>query len=140
MKTEDIQNELSNKGLRATLHNVAILEVIRKLENHPTAGNIIDLVKEEHPTISSKTVYDVLNVFIDKGLIRKVKTDNNIIRYDPITEQHHHLYSIKSDRIEDLFDEELNTFLSHYFKKKKIPEFEIKDIKLQIIGKFKNSK
>ena len=88
MKTEDIQNELSNKGLRATLHNVAILEVIRKLENHPTAGNIIDLVKEEHPTISSKTVYDVLNVFIDKGLIRKVKTDNNIIRYDQIGRAH----------------------------------------------------
>ena len=40
-------------------------------------------------------------------------------------------------RIEDYFDERLNTLLSDYFKRNKIPEFEIKDINLQIIGNFK---
>ncbi len=60
------------------------------------------------------------------------------MRYDAITEKHHHLYSAESDRIEDYFDPELNEIIDNYFKKKGIPDFEIEDIKLQVIGKFKD--
>ena len=137
MKTGDIRNVLTSKGLRVTPQRVAILEAIIKLKNHPTADNIIDFIKENHPNIATGTVYKVLDALVENGLINKVKTDRDIMRYDAIVEPHHHLYSAKSDRIEDYFDEELNTLLSDYFKKKKIPDFKIKDIKLQIIGNFK---
>lgn len=137
MKTRDIRNDLTSKGLRVTPQRVAILEAIIKLKNHPTADNIIDFIKENHPNIATGTVYKVLDALAEKGLINKVKTDRDIMRYDAIVEPHHHLYSAESDRIEDYFDEVLNTLLSDYFKKKKIPDFKIKDIKLQIIGNFK---
>jgi Fur family peroxide stress response transcriptional regulator len=140
MKTEDIRSELSSKGLRVTPQRVAILEAIIELKNHPTADNIIDFIKEHHPNIATGTVYKILEALVENGLIKKVKTDRDIMRYDAILEPHHHLYSTESDRIEDYFDEELNTLISDYFKKKKIPEFEIKDIKLQIIGNFKKTK
>jgi Fur family peroxide stress response transcriptional regulator len=58
------------------------------------------------------------------------------MRYDPVLDAHHHLYSIDSDRIEDYFDPELNLLLENYFSGKSIPGFQIEDIKLQIIGKF----
>ncbi len=138
MKTGDIRNELTSKGLRVTPQRVAIMETIIELKNHPTADNIIDFIKKHHPNIAIGTVYKVLDALVENGLINKVKTDRDIMRYDAIVEPHHHLYSAESGRIEDYFNEELNTLLSDYFKKKKIPEFEIKDIKLQIIGNFKN--
>jgi len=134
---KNIRSELRSKGLRVTPQRVAILEAIIKLKNHPTAENIIDFIKGHYPNIATGTVYKVLDALVETGLINKVKTDRDIMRYDAIVEHHHHLYSAESDRIEDYFDEELNTLLSDYFKKKKIPEFEIKDIKLQIIGNFK---
>lgn len=137
MNSGDIRNELTNKGLRVTPQRVAILEAIIELKNHPTADNIIYFIKEHHPNIATGTVYKILEALVENGLIKKVKTDRDVMRYDAILENHHHLYSAESDRIEDYFDDGLNALLSDYFKTHKIPEFEIKDIKLQIIGKFK---
>jgi len=59
-----------------------------------------------------------------------------LLRYDAVREQHHHLYCTHCDRIEDYYDSELTGIISHYFEKKQIPDFQIKDIKLQIVGKF----
>jgi Fur family peroxide stress response transcriptional regulator len=138
MKTTNVRTELMSKGLRVTPQRVAILEAVIKLGNHPTADNIIEFIKKHHPNIASGTVYKVLETLVDNRLINKVKTDRDIMRYDAILARHHHLYSAESDRIEDYFNDELITLLSDYFKTHKIPEFEIKDIKLQIIGNFKN--
>jgi len=140
MKVEEIRTELTSKGLRVTPQRVAILEAVIRMNNHPTVEKIIDFIKEHHPNIATGTVYKILEVFVDKGLLNKVKTDRDIMRYDAILENHHHLYSAKSDRIEDYFDEGLNNLLADYFKTHKIPEFEIHDVKLQIIGKFRKTK
>jgi Fur family peroxide stress response transcriptional regulator len=86
------------------------------------------------------TVYNVLDVLVVNGILDRVKTDNDVMRYDAILEQHHHLYCAESDKIKNYFNDDLNKLLSDYFKKHKIPDFEINDIKLQIIGKFKNLK
>jgi Fur family peroxide stress response transcriptional regulator len=60
------------------------------------------------------------------------------MRYDAIVENHHHLYDSESDRITDYYNDEINELLTDYFRKNEIPDFEIADIKLQIIGKFLN--
>lgn len=138
MKVSEIRNKLQEKRLKVTPQRIAILEAIFKLNNHPTAENIIDYIRKNHPNIATATVYKVLEVLTENELISKVKTDKDIMRYDAITEKHHHLYSVESDRIEDYFDTELNELIGNYFQKKGIPDFEIEDIKLQVIGKFKD--
>ena len=129
---------LSEKNLKVTPQRLAVLEAIRKLKNHPTAENVIDFIRKNHPNIALGTVYKVLDTFVEKHIIKKVKTDKGIMRYDGVMENHHHLYCEESDRIEDFFDEKLNNIIDDYFKNKKIPNFKIKDVKLQIIGKFIN--
>jgi len=136
MPAKEIRNKLSTKGLKITPQRIAILEAIEKLNNHPTAENIIEYIRRNHPNIATATVYKVLDALASNNLIKKVKTDRDIMRYDAITENHHHLYCAESDRIEDYFDTELNEMIGDYFAKKGIPDFEIDDIKLQIIGKF----
>jgi len=138
MKVSETRNKLMEKGLKVTPQRIAILEAILKLNNHPTAENIIDYIRKNHPNIATATVYKVLDALVDNELIIKVKTDRDFMRYDAIIEKHHHLYSAESDRIEDYFDSELNELIDDYFEKKGIPNFEIKDIKLQVIGKFKD--
>ena len=115
---------------------MAILQAIYSLKNHPTAENIIDFIRINHPNIATATVYKVLDALHENRLIMKVKTDKDFMRYDAIVENHHHLYDSTSDRIEDFNDEELNKMLENYFEQKGIPNFKIEDIKLQIIGKF----
>jgi len=141
MKVNEIRNKLMEKGLKVTPQRIAILEAIIKLNNHPTVENIIDYIRKNHPNIATATVYKVLNALVSSDLIKKVKTERDIMRYDAVMESHHHLYCSESDRIEDYKDNELNELLEKYFETKGIPDFKIEDIKLQIIGKFiKNKK
>jgi len=137
MKVEEISSKLVEKGLKVTPQRIAILEAIIKLNNHPTAENIIEYIRKNYPNISVATVYKVLDALVENELVKKVKTEKDFMRYDAIVESHHHIYCSDSDRIEDYFDIELNELLEKYFEKKKIPDFKIEDIKLQIIGKYK---
>lgn len=136
MKITEIRNKLSEKGLKVTPQRIAILEAIVKLNNHPTAENIIDYIRKNHPNIATATVYKVLDALVNNELINKVKTERDVMRYDAVMESHHHLYCSQSDRIEDFVDTKLNEMIEKYFEKKKIPDFKIEDVKLQIIGKF----
>jgi Fur family peroxide stress response transcriptional regulator len=141
MKITEIRNKLIEKGLKVTPQRIAILEAIIKLNNHPTAENIIVYIRNNHPNIATATVYKVLDALVANELIKKVKTERDVMRYDAVMESHHHLYCSESDRIEDFVDTELNEMIEKYFEKKKIPDFKIEDVKLQIIGKFlKNTK
>jgi Fur family peroxide stress response transcriptional regulator len=136
LRTNKIRNKLVEKELKVTPQRMAILEAIIKLNNHPTAENIIDYIRKNYPNIATATVYKVLDALVANELIEKVKTESDVMRYDAIMESHHHIYYSDSDRIEDYSDNDLNELLEKYFEKKKIPDFKIEDIKLQIIGKY----
>jgi Fur family peroxide stress response transcriptional regulator len=130
------REKLKEKGLKITPQRVAIFEAIVLLNNHPTAENIIQYIKDNHPNISVGTVYKVLDSLVENELLKKVKTEKDIMRYDAILSNHHHLYCAETDRIEDYEDDNLNKLISEYFKKNKIKNFDVQDIKLQITGKF----
>ena len=87
-----IKDKLVEKGLKVTPQRISILEAIHKLNNHPTADMIMDHIQESHPNIASGTVYKVLDVLVDNQLIKRVKTERDVMRYDGILETHHHLY------------------------------------------------
>lgn len=131
-----IKNRLKEKGLKITPQRMAILEAVIKLNNHPSAEMIIDYIRQNHPNIATGTVYKVLEALVETKIINKVKSRQDIMRYDAELEKHHHLYSSTSERIEDYFNDELDNLIEDYFNKKGISGFKIEDIKLQIKGNF----
>lgn len=137
MVTENFRAQLKQKGLKITPQRVTIYDAIVKLKNHPTADNIIEYIRKNHPNISVGTVYKVLDAFVEHNLLKKVKNDKDIMRYDAVMDHHHHLYCIETERIVDFEDTSLDKLLSKYFEKNKIKGFKIKEITLQITGEFK---
>jgi len=133
---EDIRNKLSEKGLKVTPQRIAILDAVYKLGSHPTAENIIEYIRQSNPNIASGTVYKVLDTLIENQLVKRVTTDRDVMRYDGVMENHHHLYCMDCDVIEDYADKELDTLLINYFKNKKIKGFRINEFMLQIKGTF----
>ena len=133
---ESDNEKLQEKGLKVTPQRVAIYEAIVTLKNHPTADNVIEYIKENHPNIAVGTVYKVLDSLVDNELVKKVKTEKDIMRYDAVLSHHHHLYCSESERIEDYEDEQLTRLISHYLEQNKIANFKVQDIKLQITGQF----
>jgi len=138
MNLKEIRDILIDKGLKVTPQRLAVLEAVFELGNHPTAERVIEFIKKNHPNIAVGTVYKTLETYVEKGIVRKVKTDRDIMRYDAVLDKHHHLYCLESDKIEDYYDEDLNKMIENYFRKKEIKNFKIEDIKLQIIGNFLN--
>ena len=136
----DFREMLQEKALKVTPQRVAIFDAILQLDNHPTAEDIISFIKKNHPNISVGTVYKVLDTFVENDLLKKVKTEKDIMRYDPHLTKHHHLYCSKTERIEDYEDEKLNKLINNYFEKNNIKNFKIQDVKLQITGKFTDKK
>ena len=128
---------LNQHHLKITPQRIAVYEALMLLD-HPDADEITRLVNEDNPGIARGTIYNVLELFCEKDIIRKVKTDQDKMRYDPILDKHHHLYDEKSTKIYDYVDEELDELLEDYFAKKSIKKFNIKEIRLQIVGEKEN--
>lgn len=136
MPDKEVIRILKENDLKVTPQRTAVLEVILGLDFHPTVDNVIDYIRMNFPHVPFGTVYKILDIFVKKGIIQRIKTSDDVIRFDAVKEQHHHLYSENSEKIEDYFDDELNKLLENYFKKKKIPNFKIRDYKVQIVGEF----
>ena len=132
----EIRDLISEKGIKVTPQRMRILEAIYKLDNHPTAENILDFVRKNDPNIGSGTLYKVLETLVEKNLIKKVKTEKDVMRYDGNVKNHHHLYCLKCDYIEDYINENLDNLLNNFFEENKIDNFIIEDIKVSITGNF----
>ena len=131
----NFENALRENNLKVTPQRVAVLEAVSMLKSHPTAEEIRDSIQKKYPGIATGTIYKILDILVEKGLVKKVKTGRDIMRYDGMLKKHHHLYSRNTEDIMDYFDEDLDRMLDDYFLKKSIPGFVIEDIKLEISGR-----
>ena len=136
LSAENIRKRLSEKGLKITPQRITILKAVCGLNNHPTAENIIEHIHRSNPNIATGTVYKVLDTMVEKKLIRKVKTDGDVMRYDGVLEPHHHLYCSSGNLIEDYVDTDLDELLKAYFTSKRLAGFKIEEIVLEIRGTF----
>jgi len=95
-------------GLSRTVQRRTILEALLDREDHPTADQVYELVKDRIPGVSLTTVYRVLDTLVEIGVITKLCHAGGTVRYDPKMHRHHHLVCLHCERILDLEDEKLN--------------------------------
>ena len=94
--------------LSVTPQRLAVYKALVSDENHPSPDMIYQSVLPDFPTISFATVYKILETFEQNGIISKVTSLHNTLRYDPLKERHHHIICVKCKRIIDLKSKELD--------------------------------
>lgn len=99
MKT--IARILSEKGIRPTFHRVKIFEYLKNHRTHPDIEEIYENLVKECPTISRTTIYNTLELFIDKGLVICITTKDKMC-FDGYPEIHHHFICQKCGNIYDI--------------------------------------
>lgn len=102
MAYEERYKDLLKSGkLKNTKHRKAILEVLDKNDLPLTAEDLFFKLKESEISISLSTVYRVLEILADKGLvIRSNLADDNRAVYElSHTEHRHHLLCIKCRKV-----------------------------------------
>lgn len=93
---------LRGHGIAPTHQRLEIAQVLFGRCRHLAADQILALVNDRHAETSKATVYNTLNLFRDRGLIREVIVDPKRVFYDPNTEPHHHLYNVDTGEITDI--------------------------------------
>jgi len=136
MDISEIRNRLKNSGLRVTPQRIAVLSALIDSDKHPDADQIARVVRAQYPNIAVGTIYHILDNLVQKGIVKKVQTEQNVVRYDAIIEPHIHLYSGEENRIEDYFDDEFFALIDDYLQKKEIKGFRVDDVRIKILGKF----
>ena len=94
---------LKRQGIRPSAQRVAIADYVLWTEEHPTADAVFARVLETFPMVSRATVYNTLNLFVEKGLLRELQVrDDGVVRYDPLMSRHHHFLDEDTGKIYDV--------------------------------------
>lgn len=131
----DAKAIISEVGLKVTHQRVAVLETMMCRKDHPSVDELYAELSKNIYGLSKATLYNILEQFYQKGVLEKITTMDGKLRYDFKEALHHHIYDIENGQIVDYYDEDLNNLLTEYFLSKKINDYEIVEVKVEIKGK-----
>lgn len=97
-----VETILRDKGIQASAQRVAVAEYVLHTHEHPSAELVFKRVRERFPWISRATVYNTLNLFVEKGLLQRLTIAEDSVVFDPITSTHHHFIDDETGAIHDV--------------------------------------
>ncbi len=99
---DNLVGVLRSHGINPTHQRIEIAYALFSRQEHLSADQVMAIVNERHSETSKATVYNTLNLFLEKGLIREVIVDPSKVFYDPNTSPHYHMYDVHSGRLTDI--------------------------------------
>jgi len=88
----DKQGAVVNRGFRQTSQRAMILDVVKHSDEHLTAGEVFERVRQRDPKLAYGTVYRSLHLLVQHGLIQELTFADQSSRYDGRTDRHDHVY------------------------------------------------
>jgi Fe2+ or Zn2+ uptake regulation protein len=93
---------LRQRGYRVTAQRLAVLRAV-SAESHATADAVAETVRAEIGSISLQAVYDVLDVLVDVGLVRRIQPAGSPARFEArVSDNHHHVICRICGRTDDV--------------------------------------
>ena len=105
MKSETKQL-LKERGINPSSQRVRIYDYLAASDLHPSVDDIYRELQKEGHLFSRATVYNTVNLFLDKGLIRRVRVEAHEMRYDASPGFHAHFKCDTCGAIQDVDMEE----------------------------------
>ena len=93
---------LREHGIQPSAQRVAIAEYVLHTDEHPSADLVWKRVQAKLPYVSRATVYNTLNLLVEKGLLRSLALADESVVFDPKTERHHHFIDEETGEIHDI--------------------------------------
>jgi Fur family transcriptional regulator, peroxide stress response regulator len=90
VSSDQIVRILKDRGLRVTPQRFALYRNLLDRQDHPTVDRLLLDLNAQGPVSSQATVYSSLQALQAAGLIREVRIEANVGRYDANVSPHHH--------------------------------------------------
>lgn len=100
--TSDLAALLHERGIRPSAQRLAVARYVLRTDEHPSADKVWAKVKAALPSVSRAGVYNTLNLFVRKGLLRRFVLSGGKIVFDANVGDHHHFIDEHSGRIHDV--------------------------------------
>lgn len=93
---------LSDFGIRPTAQRLQIAALLLAAPQHLSADQILGSLRQTGARVSKATVYNTLNLFAARGLIRQLCVDGSRAWFDSNVGPHFHFHDIESGRLIDV--------------------------------------
>lgn len=93
---------LSACGIRATDQRLQIAVILLSAPRHLSAEQIAESLRRDGARVSKATVYNTLNLFAARGLIRQLSVDGTCAWFDSNVEPHYHFHDEQSGALTDV--------------------------------------
>ncbi len=122
---------LRERGQRVTSQRLVIGRLLRELDRHVTAEEVLRRASEQLPGVSLPTVYATLDLLAELGVARRVSVGGPVL-YDPRVADHAHLRCRVCGRVEDL---EVDVDTARALRAAKRAGFEAEGAELVVAGR-----
>jgi len=102
MERDAISKLLIEHGLQVTAQRLDIAEYVLSRPQHVSAEQILVAMRERGSRVSKATVYNTMNLFSERGLVRTVEVDPERLYYDSTCEPHHHFFNVDTGELTDI--------------------------------------
>lgn len=102
MTRDQIAELLLSRDVSPTPQRLDVAQVILSRPQHLSAEQVIAGTRALGSRVSKATVYNTLNLFCERGLLRTVNVDPMRQYYDPTIEPHYHFYNIDTGELIDI--------------------------------------
>lgn len=99
---DNMTDLLRQHGINPTHQRIEIAYALFSHQEHLCADQVMAIVNAKHSETSKATVYNTLNLFQERKMIREVIVDPSKVFYDPNTHPHHHFYNISTGELTDI--------------------------------------
>ena len=131
---EQIRQILRENGIQITRQRLEVYKVLKELNTHLTAETVLDVLKRRGIPMTVATVYNVLNLFEQKGLICKVGAAGEPVIYDINTYEHIHICDQETRRVRDCPDMQLVELVSRYLAEHPVEGLRLTRVDISLIG------
>ena len=107
MSRTDILSLFDQYGILPTPQRVEIAEILLSRPQHLSADQIIERLRTGGSRVSKATVYNTLNLFGERGIVKEVMVDPERKFYDSTTRPHHHFYNVDTGELRDIPDQQV---------------------------------
>lgn len=122
---DDLIAILRRHGIHPTPQRLAVARVVLNRESHPSAEEAWAKVRKRCPTISRATVYNTLNLFVKKGLMRQQVLKEGLALFDAEVRPHHHFIDEQTGRVYDVPWETLRVTGAESLRRFKVREYQV---------------
>ena len=102
MERDAVAKLLEEHGLLVTSQRLEIAELVLSKPQHLSADQILLAMRARGSRVSKATVYNTMNLFSERGLVRTIEVDPERQYYDSTSEPHHHFYNVDTGELTDI--------------------------------------